>query len=134
MKKILLILVVLQSFLAYISSAKAEALDINKPCGIVTEDIFRNAKQYLGQSKSIKNNPYQYFLFLKTGSKNVNSECIVLVNFEFKLTEYIDQNKNQDFREKRVCRENTSLLVKPESLKAHLYEFVHQKLDDCLLD
>jgi hypothetical protein len=98
------------------------------------EYTFKNVEQYLGQIKSSKNNPYQYFLFLKTDSKYVNNECIVLVNFEFKLTEYIDQKKIQDSKENRVCRENTSLLLKPENLKAYFYQYVRQKIDACLLN
>ena len=103
-------------------------------CGIVSRDIFKNSENYLSQLKSINNNPYQYFLILKTDTKNVKNECIVLVNLELKLTEYIDKDKKQDFREIRGCRENTSLLGRPEYLKAYLYQFVRQKIDACLLN
>jgi hypothetical protein len=64
----------------------------------------------------------------------VNTECIVLVNFELKLTEYIDQNKKQGSKQIQSCRENTSLVGTPENLKTYLYQFIHQKLDACLLD
>jgi hypothetical protein len=73
-------------------------------------------------------------LFLKTDAKNVKNECIVLVNFELKLTEYIDQKKKQDSKENRVCRENTSLLLKPEDIKAYFNQYVYQKIDACLLN
>ena len=132
MKKILLILFLLQFIFLSISNAKAETLDVDKSCVIVTEDAFKNAEQHLGKVKSIKNNPYQYFLFLKTDTKNVKNECIVLVNFELKLTEYIDKKKKQDSKENQVCRENTSLVLKPENLKAYFYQYVHQKIDACL--
>jgi uncharacterized protein YigA (DUF484 family) len=134
MKKIIFILFFLQIFFLSVANAKAEVLNINKSCEIVTQDAFKNAEPYLGQIKSIKNNPYQYFLFLKTDAKNVKNECIVLVNFELKLTEYIDQKKKQDSKENRVCSENTSLLLKPENLKAYFYQYVHQKIDACLLN
>ena len=134
MKKIIFILFFLQIFFLSVANAKAELLNINKSCEIVTEDAFKNAEPYLGQIKSIKNNPYQYFLFLKTDAKNVKNECIVLVNFELKLTEYIDQKKKQDSKENRVCRENTSLLLKPENLKAYFNQYVYQKIDACLLN
>jgi hypothetical protein len=132
MKKIILTIFLLQNFFLSVSNAKAEVLEINKSCEIITEDAFKNAEQHISKTKSIKNNPYQYFLLLKTSAKKVNSECIVLVNFELKLTEYIDQKKKQDSKENQVCRENTSLLLKPENLKAYFYQYVHQKIDACL--
>jgi hypothetical protein len=132
MKRKILILFLLQITILSISNAKAETLDVDKSCEIVTEDAFKNAEQHLGKVKSINNNPYQYFLFLKTDTKNVKNECIVLVNFELKLTEYIDQKKKHDSKENPVCRENTSLLLKPENLQAYFYQYIHQKIDACL--
>ena len=43
MKKILLILFLLQVIFLSISNAKAETLDVDKSCVIVTEDAFKNA-------------------------------------------------------------------------------------------
>jgi len=135
MKKIItLVLFLLQSSFATASESTAEELGINKPCGIFTEASLEDAVQYLGKIKSAKNNPYEHFLFLKTDSKNVGAECVVLVNVKLKLTEYIDKFKKQKPKEIRVCTENTSLLGTPENLKAYLYKFVHQKLDACLVN
>lgn len=134
MKKIILNLFLLQGFFAFTFDANAEGLDMDDSCGIVSKDIFKNSEKYLSQLKSINNNPYQYFLILKTDTKNVKNECIVLVNLELKLTEYIDKDKKQDFREIRDCRENTSLVGRPEYLRTYLYQFVRQKIDACLLN
>jgi hypothetical protein len=134
MKKIIPTLFVLQSFFAFIFNVNAEGININDSCEIVSKDIFKNSEKYISQLKSINNNPYQYFLFLKTDSKNVNTECIVLVNLELKLTEYMDKDKKQNFVETRSCGENTSLAGKPEYLRAYLHQFVRQKIDTCLLN
>ena len=132
MKRTILILFLLKITFLSVSNANADTLDVKKSCEIVTEHAFKNAEHYLGKIKSIKNNPYQYFLFLKTDSKNVKNECIVLVNFELKLNEYIDQKKKREIKENLVCRENTSLLLNPKNLKAYFYHYVHQKIDSCL--
>lgn len=135
MKKIItLVLFLLQSSVVSASDAKAEEVGINKPCGIFTEASFEDAIQYLGKIKSVKNNPYEHLLFLKTDSQEVGGECVVLVNVRLKLTEYIDHNKKQKAKEIRVCGENTSLLGTPDNLKAYLYQFVHQKLDACIVN
>jgi len=135
MKKIItLVLFLLQSFFASASETNTEEVGIYKPCGIFTEASFEDAIQYLGQIKSAKNNPYEHLLFLRTDSQKVGGECVVLVNVKLKLTEYIDKNKKQKAKEIRVCGENTSLLGTPDNLKAYLYQFVHQKLDACILN
>jgi len=135
MKQIItLVLFLLHSSFVSASETKADEIAINKPCGIFTEASFEDAIQYLGQIKSVMNNPYEHLLFLKTDSQELGGECIVLVNVRLKLTEYIDNNKKQKAKEIRTCSENTSLLGTPGNLKAYLYQFVHQKLDACLLN
>ena len=135
MKKIItLALFMLQNSFVSAAETKPDESGVNKPCGIFTEASFEDAVQYLGQIKSVKSNPYEHFLLLKTDSQKVGGECVVLVNVKLKLTEYIDKAKKQKPKEIRVCSENTSLLGTPENLKAYLYHFVHQKLSACLLE
>lgn len=135
MKKIItLLLCALYSSLAFSGNEKNQADAAGSHCGISTETSVANAVHYMGQLKTLQNNPYEHFLLLSTVAKNIGSECTVVVDFKLKLNEYAQNQNSLSNRSNEIylCSENTSLLGSADGLGNYLHQFIQTKIDACI--
>jgi hypothetical protein len=131
MKKIIFFLFLLANLLVSVSYSKPISSDDSTLCKVFTKNILVNTERYLGKIKSKQRNPYQYYLYLKTNAISQDDRCMVEVQFQLKLTEFSTRKGDHGKRKRRICDENTSLLLKAKTVNTDLSRYIHKKINTC---